>query len=64
MPNFTVKYETRQQGAIGIFEIRQHTVLADSPERALEPARTRFNEDGYETRFPQGVWDESGNRVL
>ncbi len=64
MPKFTVSYETRQQGAIGIFEIRKVTVMADTPAKALEPARLQLNQEGYETRFPRSVREEEEDGEL
>lgn len=64
MPQFKVLFETRRQGAIGDFEISERTVTADNARAALDIAMTLLHQEGYETRFPRGVYDEEGKPVL
>ena len=47
--------ETREQGAIGIFEKRHILINAETPEAATAKAVQRFNASGFETRFPISV---------
>lgn len=49
---YEVSYETRERGAIGIFEARTFKVRARDEEAACEAACAEANKQGYETRFP------------
>lgn len=50
MAKYSVPFETRKRGAIGIFETRTYTVEADDEERAREAAFASAQAEGYETR--------------
>ena len=50
MAKYSVPFETRTRGAIGIFETRTYTVDADDEEKAREAAFAQAQAEGYETR--------------
>lgn len=52
MTDYIVTYETRDPGAIGIFEPRSITVPADTVEGAIGIAGNALRSMGYETRNP------------
>ena len=50
---YSVTFETRNTGAIGVFEPRTVTVEAASPREAVDVAGDKLSEDGtLETRSP------------
>jgi hypothetical protein len=52
---WSVVYEARRQGAIGIFDTQQRTVSAVDKETARAAAREQLNAEGYETRNPVSI---------
>jgi hypothetical protein len=60
---FHVRYETRQRGAIGIFEPRSYRVEAETTTGALQIAFEMAQAEGLETRFPLSVLQEGPARA-
>jgi hypothetical protein len=60
MPWWVVTYETRQKGAIGIFQAREFEVQAPDEGAAREAALKSLDEQGYEPRFPIKVERKTG----
>jgi hypothetical protein len=57
---YRVGFETRKQGAIGVFEIRYTTVdvpdsIPDQVNEAVKMAGEVFRSAGFETSFPSTV---------
>ena len=55
METYKVKYEVREQGAIGVWGIEFFLVKAQGEDQALEVARQNAYERGFEVRFPVSV---------
>ena len=62
MPWF-VKFETRQQGAIGEFSDRGISVTAESKDDAVYQALKSFQSMGIETRFPVDAYQFEENEL-
>jgi hypothetical protein len=54
MATYTVHYEVRKRGALGIFERATRTVEAADSAEARERVREMLQAEGWETRFPLG----------
>jgi len=52
---YRVSYETREPGAIGIFEPRTFDVIASNPTEAGRLALDKVHEANLEGRFPLSV---------
>lgn len=52
---YRVSYETREPGAIGIFEPRTFDVIASNPTEASQLALDKVHEANLEGRFPISV---------
>lgn len=50
MAKFSVNYEIRSQGAIGIFLQKAYEVEAESEQEAVDAARALAHSESYETR--------------
>lgn len=52
MKNYSVTFEARKSGAIGIFYPLTRTVAAPDAETATRYAMRTLHAESYETRFP------------
>lgn len=55
MKMYCVTYETRKNGAIGVFSPERAFVYADNAKGAVPKAREALSINGRETRFPLKV---------
>jgi hypothetical protein len=58
-----VSFETRQRGAIGNFETRGLSTMADSKYDAMRIVREDLNNKGFETRYPVKVYQYEENET-